>query len=252
MDLKTFFKENPRFAIAFSGGVDSSYLLYAASEAGCDVKAYYVNTSFQPQFELDDAKKFAYLVRAPMTIEQLDMINDSVILSNPPDRCYHCKKAIYTRLWELARADGFDMLCDGTNATDDASSRAGMSALAELGVRSPLRECGMPKSLIRQLSCEAGLFTHDKPSYACLATRIPTGTQITQELLNKVEQSEHALHGLGFSDFRIRYLDGAAKIQIPESQFKILIDKRKKVLDAVSPYFDHVLVDLVPRKTEGR
>ena len=252
MDLKTFFKENPRFAIAFSGGVDSSYLLFAASEAGCDVKAYYVNTSFQPQFELDDAKKFAYLIHAPMAIEHLDVINDPVIVANPANRCYHCKKAIFTRLWELARADGFDMLCDGTNASDDTSSRAGMSALTELGVRSPLRDCGLPKSEIRRLSCEAGLFTHDKPSYACLATRIPTGTEITAELLSKVEQAEDALHGLGFSDFRIRYLNGAAKIQISESQFKILVDKRKKVVDAVIPFFEHVLVDLVPRKTEGK
>ncbi|SHH94294.1 uncharacterized protein SAMN02745823_01567 [Sporobacter termitidis DSM 10068] len=250
MDLKTFFKENPRFAIAFSGGVDSAYLLYAASEAGCDVKAYYVNTNFQPQFELDDAKKFAYLTQAPMMIEKLDVMSCPKIVGNGADRCYHCKRAIYTRLWELVRADGFDMLCDGTNATDDASVRAGMSALSELGVRSPLRECGLPKSAVRRLSCEAGLFTHDKPSYACLATRIPTGTEITEELLQKVEQSEHALHGLGFSDFRIRYLDGSAKIQIPESQFKMIVDKRKKIIDAVSPYFEHVLVDLMPRKTE--
>jgi uncharacterized protein len=251
MDLKTFFKENPRFAIAFSGGVDSSYLFYAAVNAGCDVKAYYISTSFQPQFELDDATKLAYMIQAPMTIEKMDVLNDPEITGNPADRCYHCKKAIFTRLWALARADGFDMLCDGTNATDDASVRAGMSALSELGVRSPLRECGLPKSEIRRLSCEAGLFTHDKPSYACLATRIPTGTVITQELLSKVEKAENALHGLGFSDFRIRYLDGAAKLQIPEGQFKLLADKRKKVLDAVSPYFDHVLLDLTPRKTEA-
>ena len=252
MDLKTFFKENPRFAIAFSGGVDSSYLLYAANEAGCDVKAYYVNTSFQPQFELDDAKKFAYLIQAPMTIEKLDVMLDPVIVNNPADRCYHCKRAIFTRLWELARADGYDMLCDGTNASDDASTRAGMAALAELGVRSPLRECGLPKSEIRRLSCEAGLFTHDKPSYACLATRIPTGTAITEELLSKVEQAEDAMHALGYTDFRIRVFNGAARIQLPESQIKLVFDKRKKIIDAISPFFETILVDLVPRKTEGR
>jgi uncharacterized protein len=127
-----------------------------------------------------------------------------------------------------------------------------MAALAELGVRSPLRECGLPKSEIRRLSCDAGLFTHDKPSYACLATRIPTGTEITAELLEKVEKAEDAVHALGFSDFRIRYLNGGAKIQLPEGQFKMLADKRKKVLAAVLPYFDPVLVDLEPRKTEGR
>jgi uncharacterized protein len=251
MDLKTFFKENPRFAIAFSGGVDSAYLLYAAVEAGCDVKAYYINTSFQPQFELDDAKKFAYLVQAPMTIEKMDVMTDPVIVANPADRCYHCKKAIFTRLWELARADGFEMLCDGTNASDDASVRAGMSALGELGVRSPLRECGLVKPTIRKLSCEAGLFTHDKPSYACLATRVPTGTEITKELLEKVEQAEDALHALGFTDFRIRYFAGAARIQIPDSQFKSVLDRKKKIHDAISPFFEHVFLDLMPRKTES-
>lgn len=250
MKLKDFFKENPRFAIAFSGGVDSAYLLYAAVQAGCDVKAYYVNTNFQPQFELDDAKKFAYLIQAPMTIEKLDVMHTPEIVDNPADRCYHCKKAIFTRLWELARDDGFDMLCDGTNATDDASVRAGMSALGELEVRSPLRECGLSKKEVRRLSCEAGLFTHDKPSYACLATRVPSGTKITEELLSITEQAEDALHGLGFADLRIRYLDGAAKIQVPDDQFKIIIDKRKKIMDALSPFYKDIYIDTKPRKTE--
>lgn len=251
MELKTFFEENPRFAIAFSGGVDSAYLLYAAMEAGCDVKAYYINTILQPQFELDDAKKFAYLIQAPLTIDKIDVLKDEAVVSNPLDRCYYCKKAIFTRIWELARADGFDMLCDGTNATDDASERAGMRALAELGVRSPLRECCMTKREVRRLSCEAGLFTHDKPSYACLATRIPSGTEITEDLLTKVEQAEYALHKLGFSDFRIRYMDGSARIQIPENQFKMIAEKRKNVFDAVSQYFNPVFLDLTPRKTEA-
>lgn len=251
MELKTFFEENPRFAIAFSGGVDSAYLLYAAVEAGCNVKAYYISTVLQPQFELDDAKKFAYLIQAPMTIDKIDVLKNTDVVNNPVDRCYYCKKAIFTRLWELARADGFGMLCDGTNSTDDASERAGMRALAELGVRSPLRECGLTKKEVRRLSCEAGLFTHDKPSYACLATRIPTGTVITEDLLTKVEQAEYALHKLGFSDFRVRYMDGSAKIQIPESQFKMIAEKRNKVYEAVSPYFKPVLLDLTPRKSEA-
>jgi uncharacterized protein len=172
------------------------------------------------------------------------------VAQNPSDRCYHCKKAVFGRIRELARADGYEVLCDGTNASDDAGERAGMRALGELGVRSPLRDCGLTKKEIRRLSCDAGLFTHDKPSYACLATRIPTGTVITEELLSRVDQAENALHGLGFSDFRIRCFNGAARIQIPEIQFKGIIDKRKKIVDAVSPYFEVVLLELSPRKTE--
>jgi len=250
MELKTFFTENPRFAIAFSGGVDSSYLLHAAKMFGCDVKAYFIKSLLQPQFELDDAAKLAYMLSIPMTVDMVDILSNTDVSRNPADRCYHCKKAVFKRIWELARADGYEVLCDGTNASDDVGERAGMRALAELGVRSPLRECGLTKKEIRRLSCDAGLFTHDKPSYACLATRIPTGTALTEELISRVEQAEHVMHGVGFTDFRIRYYDGAARIQIPESQFKSVIDKRKKIIDAVSPYFDAVFLDLVPRKTE--
>lgn len=250
MELKTFFADNPRFAIAFSGGVDSSYLLHAAKMFGCDVKAYFIKSLLQPQFELDDAAKLAYMLSVPMTVDMIDILSNTEVSKNPADRCYHCKKAAFNRIWALARADGYEVLCDGTNASDDMSERAGMRALDELGIRSPLRECGLTKREIRTLSCDAGLFTHDKPSYACLATRIPTGTPLTEELIAHVEQAEHALHGVGFSDFRIRYFSGAARIQIPESQFKGVIDKRKKIIDAVSPYFDAVLLDMAPRKTE--
>lgn len=250
MDLQTFFTENPRFAIAFSGGVDSSYLLYAAKAFGCEVKAYFVNSSFQPQFELDDAKKMAYLLSVPLVVETYNIMDDPNIKLNPADRCYYCKKAIFNRIRELARADGFELICDGTNASDDFGARAGMRALEELSVRSPLRECGLTKSEVRRLSRETGLFTYDKPSYACLATRIPAGTEITKELISTVSQAEEAMHGLGFTDFRIRWFHGAAKIEIPDDQFRDVIEKRKKILDVLGSFFKYVLIDLMPRKTE--
>lgn len=250
MELKTFFTENPRFAIAFSGGVDSSYLLHAAKMSGCDVKAYFVKTPFQPQFELDDAAKMAYMLSVPMAVDKIDVLGNTEVTQNPSDRCYYCKKAVFQCITEHAASDGYDLVCDGTNASDDAGDRAGMRALSDLGIRSPLRDCGLTKKEIRSLSCEAGLFTHDKPSYACLATRIPTGTVITADLLSKVEQAEDALHTLGFSDFRVRYMDGNARIQIIESQLKTVMDKRKKIVDALSPYFKDILIDLTPRKTE--
>ena len=204
MELSTFFARNPRLALAFSGGVDSSYLLYAAKTAGCDVRAYFIKSPFQPQFELDDAYHLTAMLGVPLKVETVDVLKNSAVAKNPANRCYFCKTALFTRLWELARADGYTLLCDGTNASDDADDRPGMKALGELGVRSPLRECGLTKPEIRRLSKEAGLFTHDKPAYACLATRIPTGTLITETLLNKVERAESALFALGFSDFRVR------------------------------------------------
>lgn len=250
MELKQFFSETPQFAIAFSGGVDSTYLLYAAKSFGCDVKAYFIHSPLQPQFELDDAKKMAYFLSVPLTIQTVDIFNNPNISQNPPDRCYFCKTLVFQKISELARADGYDVICDGTNASDDATDRAGMRALTELGVHSPLRDCGLTKKEIRRLSCEAGLTTHDKPSYACLATRIPTGTPITEEQLATIAETEQALRGLGFIDFRIRLMNGTAKIQVTDSQLRRVVDKRKKIMEALRPYFTDVLLDLTPRKTE--
>jgi uncharacterized protein len=251
MDLKAFLTENRKFAVAFSGGVDSSYLLHAAKTAGCDVKAYFIKSVFQPQFELDDAKKMAYMLSVPMTVETIDSLSVPEVAQNPADRCYYCKIAVFTRIHELAEADGYSIICDGTNASDDATERAGMRALSELGIRSPLRECGLTKKEVRSLSREAGLFTHDKPSYACLATRIPSGTPITIPQLEIAEQAEQALRAFGFTDFRIRIHGKTAKVQLPEPQFRLLVDRRKKILEVLNPFFDEILVDLKPRKTEA-
>ena len=175
MTLQDFFKQNKNVALAFSGGVDSAYLLYAATAAGCDIHAYYVKSAFQPQFELEDAKSLALELGAKMTVLELDVLSDSVITDNPANRCYHCKKKIFGTILEAAKKDGYELLIDGNNASDDASDRPGMKAVQELNVHSPLRECGMTKEKIRRLSKEAGLITWNKPAYACLATRIPAG-----------------------------------------------------------------------------
>ena len=179
MNLQEFFAENPRVAIAFSGGADSSYLLYAALHYGARARAYYVNSAFQPAFELEDARRLAGELNADMKVLPVDVLASETVTANPPDRCYHCKQVIFRTILAAAEADGFPVLLDGTNASDDAGDRPGMRALRELAVRSPLRECGLTKRDVRMLSRDAGLFTWDKPAYACLATRIPTGQPIT-------------------------------------------------------------------------
>ena len=204
MDLKDFFRENPKVALAFSGGVDSAYLLYAAGESGASVRAYYVKSAFQPRFELEDARRLAGELGADMRILEEDVLADAQVASNPRDRCYHCKKRLFTAIAKAAAEDGFSVLMDGTNASDDAGDRPGMRALRELEVRSPLRECGLTKAEIRRLSKEAGLFTWDKPAYACLATRIPTGAEITEERLCRTERAESYLASVGLRDFRVR------------------------------------------------
>ena len=182
MELSDFFRENPRAALAFSGVTDSAYLLYEALQCGAEVRPYYVKTPFQPRFELDDALRLTKELGTELTVIEYDILNDGLVAANPADRCYHCKKKLFGLLLrERAANDGFSLIIDGTNASDDAGDRPGMRALGELCVRSPLRECGLTKAEIRARSKEAGLFTWNKPAYACLATRVPTGRPIERE-----------------------------------------------------------------------
>ncbi len=247
MELSEFFQKYPKVALAFSGGVDSAYLLYAAIKENAEVQAYYVKSSFQPQFELEDAKRLAEQLHARYKILDLDVLSDARIAKNPADRCYYCKKRIFEAILDAARQDGFSVLIDGTNASDDAGDRPGMRALRELSVHSPLRECGITKEEVRKRSKEAGLFTWNKPAYACLATRISSGTGLTERALRVTETAEAYLSSLGFTDFRIRMLDNAAKIQIPEEQFPKIFAMREKVTDELRKYYDAVLLDMEAR-----
>ena len=247
MTLQAFFQANPRAALAFSGGVDSAYLLWAGRHWGCDLTAYYVRTAFQPEFEYEDARRLAEEVGVPLRVVEADILSVPLAAANGPDRCYHCKRALFALLWEAARRDGHTLLLDGTNASDDAGDRPGLRALRELEVRSPLRECGLTKAEIRAQSKEAGLFTWNKPAYACLATRIPTGTAITAVDLERVEAAEGALFALGFTDFRVRLLSGAARIQLPADQWDRASEQREAIREALSPRFDAVLLDLETR-----
>lgn len=247
MNLDLFFSKHKSAALAFSGGVDSAYLLYKAVSCGCDVHAYYVKSAFQPQFELGDAKILVEKLGAEMTVLELDVLSDAVICSNPADRCYHCKKKIFSVILKAAQKDGYSLLLDGTNASDEASDRPGMRALQELSVRSPLRECGLSKEEIRRRSKAAGLFTWNKPAYACLATRIPTGMEITAKKLTAAETAESYLSELGFSDFRVRLSGTEAKIQVREEQFEKLLIYRRNILEHLKPYYTAVTVDLEVR-----
>ena len=248
MIIDDYLKQYPKVAVAFSGGVDSSFLLCAARAAGCEVRAFFIKTQFQPLFELNDAKRLADSIGVPLTVGSLDILCNRKVTDNPPDRCYHCKSSILLKLMGLAGSFGFDVLCDGSNADDDESDRPGMRALREFGVLSPLRECGLTKADIRVLSKQAGLFTHDKPSYACLATRIPTGTEITAELLEKTERSETVLFDMGFSDFRVRLIPpDTASLQISERQWDMAAARRTEIQTALRRYYDKVVLDLETR-----
>ena len=247
MTLEQFFQENPRCALGFSGGVDSAYLLYAGVKAGADIRPYFIKTAFQPAFELADAKKLAAGLGVEVTVLELDALADPRVAANPADRCYYCKQNLFRTLKERAIADGYPVLLDGTNASDEAGDRPGMRALTELSVRSPLRECGLTKAEIRARSREAGLFTWDKPAYACLATRVPAGEAITADLLARVEGAEDALFRLGYTDFRVRVFHSAARLQLPRGQMERAVREAEELRQALKPYFTPILLDL-----EGR
>ena len=247
MELKEFFWENPKVAVAFSGGVDSSYLLYAAKQYAKEVRAYYVSAEFQPRFEYEDAMRLAKEIGAQVSVIKLSALAVPGVAENPANRCYYCKQGIFGAIWRAAKEDGFSVLLDGTNASDDAGDRPGMKALAELSVRSPLRECGLTKAQIRELSKEAGLFTWDKPAYACLATRIPTGEVITKEKLARTEAAEGFLFSLGFKDFRVRSKEGHARLQLPEAQWGLLMQHRAEILQELSTYYETVSLDMEVR-----
>lgn len=247
VDLAAFFDKHRRVALALSGGVDSSYVLYAARMYGAEVRPYYLHTVFQPQFEQEDAQRVSAQMGIELTVLDYDILALPQVRVNGMERCYFCKRAMLAYLQQRAASDGYPVLLDGTNASDDDKERPGMRALKELGIRSPLRECGLTKSEIRQLSREAGLFTWDKPAYACLATRISTGVSITEQMLQQVEGAENALFQLGFFDVRVRIFHGAARLQLSEAQLSQIIEKRQKVLQRLRPYFSEILLDLEVR-----
>lgn len=248
MTVSEFFAQHPRAALGFSGGVDSAYLLYAALQCGAQVQPYFVKTAFQPGFELEDARRLCAQLGVSLRVIELDILAVPNVRDNPPERCYFCKRALFGALAERARQDGYSLLLDGTNASDEATDRPGMRALRELGVRSVLRECGLDKQTIRQLSRQAGLFTWDKPAYACLATRLPTGVSITAQRLEAIEQAEQALYALGLHDFRVRYYHGAARVQLRQEQLPLALAQRQAILRVLRPLFTAVFLDMEVRE----
>ncbi len=243
MELKEFFNEHNRVALAFSGGADSSYLLYAAVACGADVQPYYVKSQFQPEFEKEDARRLVAEMGVLLREISLDVLLLDEVAANPSNRCYYCKKHIMGAIRAAAAADGYDTIIDGTNASDDGGDRPGMKALGEENILSPLRLCGISKTELRRLSREAGLFTWNKPAYACLATRVQSGERITAEKLTAVEESESYLFSIGFTDFRVRLRDGGALLQFTEKQHKRAETELDTITAELSKHFAAVRLD---------
>jgi len=250
MDIKDFFESHSEIAIALSGGVDSSVLLFLAKKYAKKVKAYYVRSQFQPAFEYDDALSVAEKANAELGIIEIDVLSDKKTVSNTSERCYYCKKRIFKAVCLAAQNDGFIFCAEGTNASDDIDDRPGFRALKELNVLSPLRICGFTKEKIRLLAKQYQLPVADKPSYACLATRIPEGTQITQELLVKTENAEKELMKLGYKNFRVRYSDGFAKLEFGSRELNLYREIKEETDKLLLKYYDGIYPEIKERTDE--
>lgn len=201
--LEAFLSRRKRFAVAFSGGCDSAYLLAAAKDAGCDVAAYLVRTAFQPAFELDDARRVAAMLEVPFAVVEADVLAEADICANPADRCRLCKRFIFANVRRAAERDGYHVLADGTNGSDDPRRRPGFLSLAEAGVLSPLRRASMTKAGVREASARlesklglgAGSLLSDKPSFPCLAAFLGDGAPIDEGALRRVAAERGVVFG---------------------------------------------------------
>ena len=225
-----------RVAVAFSAGVDSTFLLKTAHDVlGDDAAAFTAATGTFPAKELDEAADFCRAENIRLIRLNVDVFSIPGFRENPPDRCYICKKAIFGQIISSAGELGFNKVAEGSNTDDAGDYRPGMRALRELGVLSPMKETGLSKSEIRTLSKELGLSTWNKPSFACLATRIAYGEEITEKKLRMTELAERALSDRGFSQYRVRIHGDSARIELPRDEIRRFADDNLR--DEISGYF---------------
>lgn len=251
--LKEILRGYGKVMIAYSGGVDSTFLCKVAAETLADnAKAVTVVSHVLPSRERKQAEDLAEAMGISHELMDLNELDIAGFAENPTNRCYLCKKDLFTRLWDLARKEGFSVLAEASNTDDDLDYRPGMQAIRELGVASPLKEARLNKQEIRILSKELGLATWDKPSFACLATRFPYGTPITNEKLDRIEKAEQLLADLGFSQYRVRYHGEVARIEIlPSEMPRIFEGSLRGELDQKMKEagFSYVALDLAGYRT---
>ena len=242
-NLKKYLRGLEQVAVAFSGGVDSTFLLKVAHDTlGDKVSALTAASVFVPQRELDFTKKFCADNNIRQIIFEADVLKIDGVKENPVNRCYLCKRALFENFLRLADDK---ILVEGSNTDDASDYRPGIKALAELNIKSPLREVGLYKSEIRELSKEMNLPTWNKPSMACLASRFVYGESLTEEKLSQVESAEEFLFDKGFNQLRVRVHGNLARIEILPEDFPKLMKLRGDIVNKLKSLgFDYVTLDL--------
>ena len=233
--LRSLLRDMNLAVLAYSGGVDSSVLLRAASEVlGQNLIAVTAISETYPPAELEPAKEFAASLRVRHRILATDELIRDEFSRNSPDRCYHCKQELFGKLRQIADAEGIPFILDGSNTDDLRDYRPGRKAAAAFSVRSPLAEAGLSKQDIRDLARKMGLPMWDKPSLACLSSRIPYGTPITRELLTNIQAAEDIIRSIGIRQVRVRHHGDTARIEVEPADLARLAagDVRQGVVDA--------------------